>query len=214
MLLRTAPEGYCGAAAAIADVNLTEATSKLRVPTLVIVGAHDEATPLASAQALQDATRGQLIVLDGGAHIPTIEIPDQVTLAVRAFLDPPSADFLNAGMSVRRQVLGEAHVARATAAATEFDLPFQQFITRTAWGGVWARPGLDRRTRSLVTLALLAGLGREEEFRLHIRATVNTGATPDDIAEAMLHVAVYAGVPAANSAMRIAKEILAERKGS
>jgi 4-carboxymuconolactone decarboxylase len=115
-----------------------------------------------------------------------------------------------AGMRVRRNVLGEAHVARAEAAKTAFDRDFQRYITESAWGAVWTRDGLDRRTRSLVTLALLAGLGHHEEFALHVRATHNTGVTPEEILEAMLHVAVYAGVPAANTAIRIAKEILAE----
>ena len=114
------------------------------------------------------------------------------------------------GMATRRAVLGDAHVDRASAQATPFDADFQDFITEGAWGSVWSRPGLTRRERSLVTLALLAGLGRDEEFALHVRATRNTGATPDDILEAMLHVAVYAGVPAANHALKIAKGILAE----
>src|SRR6187200_2748644 len=117
------------------------------------------------------------------------------------------------GMQVRRAVLGDEHVDRARARQTDFDAPFQRFITETAWGSVWARPGIDRRTRSLVTIALLAALGREEELVLHLRASRNTGATPQEIREALLHVAVYAGVPAANSAMTIAKAILFETEG-
>ena len=113
------------------------------------------------------------------------------------------------GMQVRRAVLGDAHVDRAEARKTAFDADFQRFITETAWGSVWARPGLDMRTRSLITIALLAALGRGEELAMHIRATANTGATPEEIAEALLHVAVYAGVPAANAAIAIAKGILA-----
>jgi 4-carboxymuconolactone decarboxylase len=112
------------------------------------------------------------------------------------------------GMAVRRAVLGDAHVGRAEANKTAFDAPFQQFITETAWGAVWARPDLDRRTRSLITISMLAALGRHEELALHLRASKNTGATVEEIREAMLHVAVYAGVPAANSAMAIAKRIL------
>src|SRR5579884_1130767 len=112
------------------------------------------------------------------------------------------------GMRVRREVLGDAHVDRAGANRTPFDAPFQEFIVQTAWGSVWARPELDRRTRSLITIAILAALGRPEELKLHLRATTNTGATPEEIREALLHVAVYAGVPAANTAIAIAKEIL------
>lgn len=115
----------------------------------------------------------------------------------------------DAGMRVRRAVLGDAHVDRAAAAATAFDAPFQQFITETAWGTLWADDALDRRTRSLVTIAILAALGRHEELALHLRATVNTGATPSEIRAALMHVAVYAGVPAANSAVTLAKAILA-----
>lgn len=115
------------------------------------------------------------------------------------------------GMRVRRAVLGDAHVDRAEAGKTAFDAPFQQFITETAWGGLWARPDIDRRTRSLLTIAILAALGRHEELALHLRASANTGATPEDIREALLHVAVYAGVPAANSAMALAKDVLTTR---
>ena len=112
------------------------------------------------------------------------------------------------GMRVRREVLGEAHVERAEANKTDFDAPFQQFITETAWGTLWASDALDRPTRSLVTIAILAALGRHEELALHLRASANTGATPEAVREALLHVAVYAGVPAANSAISLAKSIL------
>lgn len=117
------------------------------------------------------------------------------------------------GMSTRRAVLGEAHVERASATQTSFDQDFQTFITEGAWGSVWSRPGLTRRERSMITLALLAALGHDEEVAMHVRATANTGASPDDIKEALLHVAVYAGVPAANRAFKIAKAELAKRDG-
>jgi 4-carboxymuconolactone decarboxylase len=113
-------------------------------------------------------------------------------------------------MKVRRSVLGDAHVDRAEAGKTGFDADFQSFITEGAWGSVWSRPGLDRRTRSMLVIALMAALGHEEELALHIRATRNTGATPEDIKEVLLMVAVYAGVPAANTATRIAKAIYAD----
>ena len=113
------------------------------------------------------------------------------------------------GLKVRRSVLGESHVDRAEARKTAFDEDFQRFITEGAWGSVWARPGLDRRTRSMLVIALMAALGHEEELAMHIRATRNTGATREDVKEALLMVAVYAGVPAANTAIRIAKEVYA-----
>ena len=119
-------------------------------------------------------------------------------------------DRFEKGMAVRRDVLGEAHVDRAEAATSAFDAPFQTMITEGAWGTVWASDALTRRERSLVTLALLAGLGNEEEFAMHVRATARTGASPTDVREALLHVAVYAGVPRANAALKIAKRVYAE----
>jgi 4-carboxymuconolactone decarboxylase len=120
-------------------------------------------------------------------------------------------DRFNLGMETRRAVLGDAHVDRAEAAKTAFDTDFQAFITEGAWGSVWSRPGLTRRERSLITIALLAALGHDEEVAMHVRATANTGATAEDIKEALLHVAVYAGVPAANRAFRIAKKEMEAR---
>ncbi len=114
------------------------------------------------------------------------------------------------GMTVRREVLGDAHVSRAEATKSAFDEDFQRLITEQAWGAVWSRPGLDRRTRSMLVIALLAALGHEEELALHIRATRNTGATVEDIKEVLLMVAVYAGAPAANTAIRVARQVLAE----
>lgn len=211
MLLRTPAEGYAAAAEAIATADLTTGTSTLTLPTLIVVGDQDAATPVASAQALHAVIAGSsLTIIDGGAHIPTVEKPAEITAAIRAFLSPPIADYYKAGMVVRRQVLGEDHVARATEKITDLDRDFQAFITRTAWGGVWTRPGLDRRTRSLLTIAMMACLGHEEELKLHLRASKNTGATPAEIAEALMQVAVYGGVPAANAAFRVAKESFGE----
>ena len=114
------------------------------------------------------------------------------------------------GMSVRRKVLGDAHVDRAEANKSEFDAPFQELITEAAWGTVWASDSISLRERSMLTLALLAATGNFDEIAMHIRATANTGASPDDVMEALLHVAVYAGVPRANHAIRIARETYAE----
>lgn len=113
------------------------------------------------------------------------------------------------GMHTRRLILGEEYVERVEAAKTQFDEPFQRFITETAWGSVWSRPHWTKRERSIVTVALLAALGHLEELSMHVQASARTGATDDDFQEAMLHVAVYAGIPAANEAMRRIKEVLA-----
>jgi 4-carboxymuconolactone decarboxylase len=115
-----------------------------------------------------------------------------------------------AGLAVRRRILGDGHVNRSLNNATTFDEDFQDLVTRHAWGDVWTRPGLDYRTRSLITIALLAAGGRYEELNLHVRATRNTGATADEVKEVLLQVAVYAGVPAANAAFRIAKSAFEE----
>lgn len=117
-------------------------------------------------------------------------------------------DRFERGMAVRREVLGSEHVERATAAATELTADFQRFITRYAWGEVWARPGLDRRTRSCITLALLVALNRSEELELHLRAALTNGVTRAEIKEVLLHTAVYCGVPAANGAFAIAQRVL------
>ncbi|WP_331376593.1 4-carboxymuconolactone decarboxylase [Sinorhizobium chiapasense] len=111
------------------------------------------------------------------------------------------------GMATRRAVLGDNHVDRAQSASTDFDRPFQDLITEAAWGHVWSRPTLTKRERSIVTIALLAALGQDEEVAMHVRATANTGASREDIREALLHVAIYAGVPAANHAIKIAKQV-------
>ncbi len=114
------------------------------------------------------------------------------------------------GMRTRRSVLGDAHVDRAEARKSAFDAPFQRLITEAAWGHVWARPDWTPRERSMVTIALLAALGHDEEVAMHVRATANTGATPADVREALLHVAIYAGVPAANHAFRIVRQAYKE----
>ena len=124
------------------------------------------------------------------------------------------SDRYTTGMSVRRAVLGDALVDRAEASKTDFDVPFQELITEGAWGTVWASDAIPPRERSMLTLALLAATGNFEEIPMHIRATANTGASKDDILEAFLHVAVYAGVPKANHAIKLAKQTFAEMEGA
>jgi 4-carboxymuconolactone decarboxylase len=119
-------------------------------------------------------------------------------------------DLFDRGMTTRRAVLGDAHVDRAVAATTAFDAPFQTLITEAAWGRVWSDDTISRRERSMLTLALLAATGNFEEIPMHIRATANTGASKDDIMQAFLHVAIYAGVPKANHAIKLARQTLAE----
>ena len=117
------------------------------------------------------------------------------------------------GMGIRREVLGDEHVDRAVEETTEFTADFQDLITRYAWGEIWARPGLDRRTRSYITLATLVALGREEELAMHVRAAIRIGLTADEIKEVLLHSAIYCGVPAANGAFAVAQKVLDETEG-
>ena len=114
-----------------------------------------------------------------------------------------------AGMRVRREVLGDAHVDRAAAAADEFTTEFQQLITNYAWGGIWTRPGLDRRSRSFITLTALIAGGHHEELAIHLRGALRNGVTKDEIKELLLQTAIYCGVPAANTAFRIAQQVFA-----
>jgi 4-carboxymuconolactone decarboxylase len=114
------------------------------------------------------------------------------------------------GMTVRREVLGDEHVDRAIAATTPLTVPFQDFITRYAWGDIWSRPGLSRAERSMITLSALVALRQEHELAMHLRAALRNGVTPDQIREVLLHTAVYAGVPAANRAFAIARDVLPE----
>lgn len=119
-------------------------------------------------------------------------------------------DLYEAGMKVRREVLGPEHVERATKTADSFTVEFQEFITRYAWGEIWTREGLDRKSRSLINLAMLTALNRPDEFKLHVKAAIRNGVTPDEIKEVLMQVAIYAGVPAANSAFKEAREVLTD----
>jgi len=121
-----------------------------------------------------------------------------------------SNDRFDQGMAMRKSVLGAEHVARAEANKTDFDADFQRIITEGAWGTIWTRPGIDKKTRHMLTLAIIAALGKHDELAMHIRATRNTGVTPDEVREVLLQVSVYAGVPAANSAFGIAKRVYKE----
>ena len=123
-------------------------------------------------------------------------------------------DRFDKGMTVRRAVLGDAHVDRAMSRNNAFNGEFQELITRYCWGDIWTRPGLSRHTRSLLTIAMLVALNRPEEFRLHVRAAFNNGVTRDDIKELLLHAAIYCGVPAANASFHMAEEVFAQMDGA
>lgn len=214
MLLTTPAAGYASAAAALRDARAAPLAGRLRCPASVIVGERDAATPPAWSEAVCAAIPGAtLTVIPGAAHLPNYEKADALTEALSAHMQrvtAPPEDAFAAGLAVRKAVLGEAHVARAQAQTTALDAAFQEWITRNVWGGIWTRPGLPRHTRSLLTLAMMAALGRHEEFVLHLRATRNTGVTAEEVGEMLLQVAAYAGVPAANHAFKLAKQTLKE----
>jgi 3-oxoadipate enol-lactonase / 4-carboxymuconolactone decarboxylase len=185
---------------------------QVRVPTLVIVGDRDVATPWSGhGEILAREIPGAQALHLPAAHLSNIERPRSFTAALFNFLLPQlvaKSDPLQAGFEVRRAVLGTEHVDRAIAATSEFNREFQELITRYAWGTVWTRPGLSRRTRRLLVLSTMAALGRWEEFRLHLSAGLMDELEPCDVKEVLLQVAVYAGVPAANAGFHIAAEIL------
>jgi 3-oxoadipate enol-lactonase/4-carboxymuconolactone decarboxylase len=211
-LLGTNPVGYASCCAAIRDMDHTPLLRTIKVPTLVISGDHDLSTPWdRHGEILAREIPGAKAVRLPAAHLSNIERPRSFTEALLDFLRPQpdgSADPLEAGFAARRAVLGDAHVDRSIAAATDFNRDFQMMITRYAWGTVWTRPGLDRRTRRLVVLTTTAALGRWEEFRLHLRAGLAHGLEECDLKEVLLQAAIYAGVPVANTGFHIAIEEL------
>ena len=214
MLERTPDDGYVGCCGAIRNTDLSKQAAAIRAPTLVMVGDQDLATPPSQAAELAKAIPGaRLEIIKQAGHIPCVEQSQRVIQLIEGFLaERAGTDRASGGMATRRAVLGDAHVDRATARITDLDRDFQSFITRYAWGEVWGRPGLDRRMRSMLTIALLAGLGHHDEVKMHVKATRNTGVTPEEVAEVLLQVAIYGGVPAANTAFRLAKEAYEEMK--
>lgn len=214
VLLGTNPAGYAGCCAALRDFNFKPLLDKISIPTLVIVGDRDASTPWAEhGKFLATGIANAQTVHLPTAHLSNLERPRAFTAALLEFLEEPRedrADPLEIGLRVRRETLGSEHVERSIANATDLTHDFQSLITRYAWGAVWSRPGLDRRTRRLLTLSVLAAMGRWEEFRLHLRAGLSHGLESCDVKEALLQVAVYAGVPAANTGFQIASEYLKE----
>ena len=213
LFTRNSVIGYTAACAALREADLRVDVPHIKVPALVLCGAQDAATPPEVVQELAASLpNASFALLPGAGHTPPIEQPQGMADEVNSFLRAQQTvgHMYERGMKIRREVLGDDHVDRAEENKTSFDTAFQRFITETAWGTVWARPGLDRRTRHLLTLAMLAALGKEHEFAMHVRASRNTGVTIDEIKEMLLQVAVYAGVPAANSAIAAAKRVLAE----
>ncbi|WP_248964110.1 bifunctional 3-oxoadipate enol-lactonase/4-carboxymuconolactone decarboxylase PcaDC [Sphaerisporangium perillae] len=244
------PAGYAACCDALAGYDLRAELPDVTVPTLVVAGRDDPATPPRHARELADGIPGaSLTEVAHAAHLAGVERPAPVLAVLLAHLAAttgPAADPAiastpghsagpasgahddsagsapaagrpgddrsrhEAGMAVRRAVLGDRHVDRAVSGTTAFTATFQDFITRYAWGEIWTRPGLDRRTRSCVTLTALVARGHLEELAMHVRAALRNGLTPEEIQEVLLQTAVYCGVPAANAAFAVADRVLRE----
>ncbi|WP_375489845.1 4-carboxymuconolactone decarboxylase [uncultured Jatrophihabitans sp.] len=205
--------GYIAACDALATFDIRDRLADLAAPLLAIAGAADAVVPVADLRLVAESVRdGRLDVLDGVAHLAPAEAPQQVARLIRRQVSRSrsGAEVAAAGMTVRRAVLGDAHVDRAVAGTTEFTADFQDFITQYAWGTVWTRPGLSRRDRSLITLTALVAHGHLDELAMHVHAARRNGLSPDEIGETLLHAAIYVGVPAANAAFRVAQQVLAE----
>ncbi|MEU3462273.1 4-carboxymuconolactone decarboxylase [Streptomyces sp. NPDC006733] len=242
MVRTTDAECYIAACEALAAHDVRDELGRILVPTLVVGGADDPATPPADARVLvAGIPDAKLAVVPAASHLTPVEQPGAVgDLLVRHFgaawtepaaasttavLQAPPApraeeqpaavpagrpDPYDEGLRIRREVLGDAHVDRAAAAADDFTGEFQEFMTRYTWGEVWARPGLDRSVRSVITLAALTAGGHLDDLASHTRAALRNGLTPAEIRETLLHTAVYCGIPAANAAFAVAQRVIQE----
>ncbi|MDA8372246.1 MAG: 3-oxoadipate enol-lactonase [Nocardiopsaceae bacterium] len=210
MLASNDAEGYASCCEAIERMDLRADLAAISAPTLVLAGAQDLATPPEHGERIaREIPDARLRVLDDAAHLASWQQADTVNDLLRAHFGHMATRHA-AGMKVRREVLGDAHVDRAQARTTAFTEPFQDLITRYAWGEIWTRPGLDRKTRSCMVLTALTAHGHWEELAMHVRAAVRNGLTPQEIREVFLQAAIYCGVPAANRAFGIAQQVLSE----
>jgi 3-oxoadipate enol-lactonase/4-carboxymuconolactone decarboxylase len=213
----TDPNGYAICCEAIGRMDLRPALARIVAPTLVIAGRADPATPVAMAEEIcAGIPQAELTILPQAAHLLAIERADAAAATLLGFLDrhdgarggAQGAVSFADGLANRRAVLGEAYVAPGLAAAGNFAGPWQNFLTRAAWGEIWGDPRLPWKTRSMLTLAMTVALNREEEFKIHARAALGNGVTLDELQALLLQTAIYAGVPAANAAFRWAKQAI------
>jgi 3-oxoadipate enol-lactonase/4-carboxymuconolactone decarboxylase len=205
--------GYSAVCDALAGFDVRGRLGEISTPVLAVTGEHDGVTTAEDAEAIAAGVQtGRAVVLPGVAHLAPAEAPAEVAALIRGHVRASRTvqQVRDAGMQVRREVLGDAHVDRANAATTSFTRDFQELITEYAWGSIWTRPGLDRRSRSLITLTALVARGHHEELAMHVRAARRNGLTDDEIKELLLQTAIYCGVPDANTAFRIAQQVLAE----
>jgi 3-oxoadipate enol-lactonase / 4-carboxymuconolactone decarboxylase len=208
--------GYARCCEAIGAMDLRERIGKITAPTLVLVGADDPVTTPAMAEDIRARIPGaELTILANAAHLVSVERPDAVAAHLDAFLDAQAgitgaSDAFHRGLAHRKAVLGTEHVDRSLATAGAFGMPWQDFITRFAWNEIWGDITLLPKTRSLLTLAMMIALHREEEFKLHLRPALRNGVTIAELAALIRQAAVYTGIPAGNAAMRWAREVLGD----
>jgi 3-oxoadipate enol-lactonase / 4-carboxymuconolactone decarboxylase len=213
------PNGYAICCEAIRDMDLRPAIGAIRTPTLIIAGADDPATPVVMMEDIRGRIpEAELIIVPKAAHLLNIERPEIVNSHLEAFLGRFASKravraggvSFEAGLANRKSVLGVEHVERSLANAGAFAMPWQDFITRNAWGEIWGDPALPWKTRSMLTLAMMIALHREEEFKLHLRPALKNGVSIEEMRALILQAAIYAGVPAANAAFRWVKDVLGE----
>lgn len=200
--------GYTNSCAAVRDADFREELSKISAKTLVITGDEDVVTNIEQAKILVNAIPNASLEVLQARHLSSTELPQTYAEILINFIVGETA--FERGMHVRRTVLGDAHVDKANSKINTFNGDFQHFISNYAWGEIWTRPGLNKPTRSCITLAMLIALNRKDEFKMHVRAAVNNGLTQDEIKEIIMHSALYCGLPAANEALHSAEEILNE----
>jgi 3-oxoadipate enol-lactonase/4-carboxymuconolactone decarboxylase len=207
---------YAQVCDALGGFDVTGRLPEISTPVLAVAGSDDIATPPDHLQRIASGVKdGRLVVLDGVGHLAPAEAPERVAQLITEHARmatapvPTTTDEAYAGgLAVRRAVLGDVHVDRAIAATTDFTADFQRFITEYAWGAIWTRPGLDRRSRSLITLTALVARGHHEELKMHLVAARRNGVSNDEIKELLMQTAIYCGVPDANTAFRIAADVL------
>jgi len=212
MLDTASPQGYAGCCEALSEVDLSADLGSITAPTLVLAGSLDPGVPIAVAASLAEAIPGSsLQVISPGAHLINVEQPGRFNAAV---IDHLAGDALERGRATRRAVLGDSHVEASETGAGTITSSFVDLITRYAWGDVWTRPGLDKRTRSCITLAMLVAMGRFDELGMHLLGARRNGLSDEEIVEVLLQTAIYCGVPAANSAFAVARRVLEDDAGA
>ncbi|PWK18777.1 3-oxoadipate enol-lactonase/4-carboxymuconolactone decarboxylase [Arcicella aurantiaca] len=208
MFLRSNVTGYCNCCAAIRDADFREELQKVSVETLVITGDEDPVTNVEQAEFIANEIPASHLRVLHARHLSATELPKEFAETIIEFIAGQTV--FEKGMHVRRTVLGNAHVDKATATINNFNADFQEFISKYAWGEIWTRPELAKREKSLITMAMLIALNRPAEFKMHVKAAFNNGVTVAEIKEVIMQSAIYCGLPAANDAFHLALDVFKE----